>query len=159
MPAWVWEEGGSERVLGIAGTRTPARSRLRVVPCSPTSSSACPRQCLRAVLRMTTAGIAARLDFTLDDIEDLRMAVGRRARWCSPDADPDGQLTARATSSARTASSSGLRRHRRPPQPPDSQVFAWQVLSTMASDVRAEVADSRLSIRLAVTATNGRRPG
>ena len=29
-----------------------------------------------AVLRITTAGLAARLDFTLDDIEDLRMAVG-----------------------------------------------------------------------------------
>ena len=29
-----------------------------------------------AVLRTTTAGLAARLDFTLDDIEDLRIAVG-----------------------------------------------------------------------------------
>jgi serine/threonine-protein kinase RsbW len=28
-----------------------------------------------AVLRTTTAGLAARLDFTLDDIEDLRIAV------------------------------------------------------------------------------------
>ena len=33
-----------------------------------------------AVLRTTTAGLAARLDFTLDDIEDLRIAVGRGVR-------------------------------------------------------------------------------
>ena len=29
-----------------------------------------------SVLRTTTAGLAARLDFTIDDIEDLRIAVG-----------------------------------------------------------------------------------
>ena len=29
-----------------------------------------------SVLRTTTAGLAARLDFPIDDIEDLRIAVG-----------------------------------------------------------------------------------
>jgi hypothetical protein len=57
-----------------------------------------------AVLRMTTAGLAARLDFTLDDIEDLRMAVGGPAGWCSTAprpaagcAAPTGSVTAGST--------------------------------------------------------------
>ena len=40
-----------------------------------------------AVLRMTTAGLAARLDFTLDDIEDLRMAVGEACALVLENAD------------------------------------------------------------------------
>ncbi|WP_219635580.1 hypothetical protein [Nocardioides ungokensis] len=35
-----------------------------------------------SVLRTTTAGLAARLDFPIDDIEDLRIAVGEATRWC-----------------------------------------------------------------------------
>ena len=47
-----------------------------------------------AVLRMTTAGLAARLDFTLDDIEDLRMAVGEACALVLENADPGGDLHA-----------------------------------------------------------------
>ena len=47
-----------------------------------------------AVLRMTTAGLAARLDFTLDDIEDLRMAVGEACALVLEHADPGGDLHA-----------------------------------------------------------------
>ena len=47
-----------------------------------------------AVLRMTTAGLAARLDFTLDDIEDLRMAVGEACALVLEHADPKGDLHA-----------------------------------------------------------------
>ena len=37
-----------------------------------------------AVLRMATAGLAARLDFTLDDIEDLRIAVDEACAMVLP---------------------------------------------------------------------------
>ena len=47
-----------------------------------------------AVLRMTTAGLAARLDFTLDDIEDLRMAVGEACALVLEHADTGGDLYA-----------------------------------------------------------------
>ena len=47
-----------------------------------------------AVLRMTTAGLAARLDFTLDDIEDLRMAVGEACALVLENANPDGDMYA-----------------------------------------------------------------
>jgi serine/threonine-protein kinase RsbW len=46
-----------------------------------------------AVLRTTTAGLAARLDFTLDDIEDLRIAVNEAcALLLLREADADGTL-------------------------------------------------------------------
>src|SRR5215212_10306253 len=102
-----------------------------------------------AVLRMATAGIAARLDFTLDDIEDLRMAVGETCAMLLDRARPGGQLIARyflgdnrveVTVSVDAVS----------PDPPDTKSFAWQVLTSTASDVRAEADEDLLSITLAV---------
>ena len=46
-----------------------------------------------AVLRTATAGLAARLDFTLDDIEDLRIAVDEACAMVLPQARPDSDLT------------------------------------------------------------------
>ncbi len=52
-----------------------------------------------AVLRTPTAGLAARLDFTLDDIEDLRMAVGEASALALPAAEPgSGRKTCPAPS-------------------------------------------------------------
>ena len=48
-----------------------------------------------SVLRTATAGLAARLDFTLDDIEDLRIAVDEACAVLLPLADADARLTAR----------------------------------------------------------------
>ena len=47
-----------------------------------------------SVLRTMTAGLAARLDFTVDDIEDLRIAVGEACALVLPEADPSGDLEA-----------------------------------------------------------------
>ena len=41
-----------------------------------------------SVLRTTTAGLAARLDFPIDDIEDLRIAVGEACALVLPEARP-----------------------------------------------------------------------
>ena len=48
-----------------------------------------------SVLRTTTAALAARLDFTIDDIEDLRIAVAEAGALVLPEADPGADLTAR----------------------------------------------------------------
>ena len=47
-----------------------------------------------SVLRTMTAGLAARLDFTVDDIEDLRIAVGEACALVLPEAAPGGDLEA-----------------------------------------------------------------
>jgi serine/threonine-protein kinase RsbW len=87
-----------------------------------------------AVLRMTTAGLAARLDFTLDDIEDLRMAVGEACALVLEHADPGGDLHAAFDLSdgfirvAVSADSSTA-------DDPDQDSFGWQVLTALTSDV------------------------
>src|SRR5580765_702278 len=84
-----------------------------------------------SVLRTATAGLAARLDFTLDDIEDLRVAVGEASSIALEAADEGADLTARFW----------LGRHRirlavsvdaTDPAPPDAESFAWMVLTTLA---------------------------
>lgn len=87
-----------------------------------------------AVLRMTTAGLAARLDFTLDDIEDLRMAVGEACALVLEHAAPAGELCCRYELEDKrirvTVSADGESR-------PDVDSFAWQVLSALADEVRS----------------------
>ena len=72
-----------------------------------------------SVLRTATAGLAARLDFTLDEIEDLRIAVDEA---CGPD----------RISIAVSALSLQ-------PRPPARDTFAWTVLSALAGSADAWV--------------------
>ena len=46
-----------------------------------------------SILRTATAGLAARLDFTLDEIEDLRIAVDEACAMLLPHAVDTAQLT------------------------------------------------------------------
>ena len=55
-----------------------------------------------SVLRTATAGLAARLDFTLDEIEDLRIAVDEACALLLPDAEPGRPLTCRVRADRRT---------------------------------------------------------
>ncbi|MBZ5734283.1 anti-sigma factor [Nocardioides sp. TRM66260-LWL] len=86
-----------------------------------------------SVLRTTTAGLAARLDFTLDDVEDLRIAVGEACAVVLPEATDAGDLTAAFWLSAQ-------RIHIEVSVPtdhevsPDEDSFAWQVLTTLADE-------------------------
>lgn len=105
-----------------------------------------------SVLRTTTAGLAARLDFPIDDIEDLRIAVGEASAMVLPEADPasdllchfylrPGELTVSIAVSATGAVE------------PDYDSFAWQVLTTLATSAAADSADG--SFRVSLTMVPG----
>ncbi len=91
-----------------------------------------------SVLRTATAGLAARLDFTLDEIEDLRIAVDEACAMllgqaipgssleCSFDLEP-GVMTISVCVPCLT------------PRAPASDTFAWTVLSALAGSVEAHV--------------------
>jgi serine/threonine-protein kinase RsbW len=101
-----------------------------------------------AVLRTATAGLAARLDFTLDDIEDLRIAVDEACAMVLPQARPASDLTctfdlgiSRLTVAVSAECDS--------PRPPNRDGFAWTVLAALTNEVTAEVDGDRLTVRLA----------
>jgi serine/threonine-protein kinase RsbW len=102
------------------------------------------------VLRTATASLASRLQFTLDEIEDLRIAVDEACAillaLASLDAVlscrftvTDRELTVDATVPADNPSSVRL---------PSGESFAWQVLSALADDVTAKIDEDLVCIRL-----------
>lgn len=102
-----------------------------------------------SVLRTTTAGLAARLDFTMDDIEDLRMAVGEASAMVLPEADPDTDLVARYYFGDRALTVEVEASAVDNPEP-DFESFAWQVLATMAEAANATSGDGRFAVRFTV---------
>jgi serine/threonine-protein kinase RsbW len=100
-----------------------------------------------SVLRTAAAGLAARLDFTIDDIEDLRIAVDEACAVLLPLADIDARLTARFDLEpghlqvAVSVPSSAT-------EPPNRNTFAWTVLTALAGEVDARVDDGRVILTL-----------
>ncbi len=100
-----------------------------------------------SVLRTTAAGLAARLDFTLDDIEDLRMAVGEASSLVFPEADPGADATCEFfMRPGELTVSVGVPSARPPTLDEDS--FAWQVLTTLADKATVSTTANRFVISL-----------
>ncbi|MGQ0846623.1 MAG: hypothetical protein ACT4QF_21070 [Sporichthyaceae bacterium] len=101
-----------------------------------------------SVLRTTTASLAARLNFTLDEIEDMRIAVDEACALLLAKAVLDSQLTCRfeVHGEGMTVIVSAPTRDGTPPR---RDTFAWTVLTALADAVDTEVADDNvLTIRL-----------
>ncbi len=105
-----------------------------------------------SVLRTATAGLAARLDFTIDEIEDLRIAVDEACAMLLAQVVPDTDLLCRFTLAAPTLTVEVTAPTRDGAVPPRN-TFAWTVLSALAGDVTATVdSDQHLTITLRKTA-------
>ncbi|WP_019633228.1 anti-sigma factor [Actinomadura atramentaria] len=101
-----------------------------------------------SVLRTATAGLAARLDFTLDEIEDLRIAVDEACAMLLPQAVPGTDLTCEfeLTDEAMRIAVSVLTVDG---AEPSRDTFAWTVLSSLAGEVDAKAgADDRVTVTL-----------
>ena len=102
------------------------------------------------IVRTTAAGLAARLDFTIDDIEDLRIAIGEASALVIPEANPGTDLV--ATFWIGPGSMTVELQVEAIDDPPlDTESFAWQVLDTMAQDASAAPEDGRFRVRFTVT--------
>jgi serine/threonine-protein kinase RsbW len=105
-----------------------------------------------SVLRTTTAGLAARLDFTIDDIEDLRIAVGEANAMVLEHADEASDLT--ATFRLAPGRMTVTLAVDAPGNPvPDLDSFAWQVLTTLASDADIESAGGQVRITMTMASS------
>jgi len=100
-----------------------------------------------SVLRTTTAGLAARLDFTIDDIEDLRIAVAEANALVLPEAAEGSDLVCRFWL-APAELAVALTVDAAQPATPDYDSFAWQVLTTLASAAEVELGDGTFGVRL-----------
>ena len=122
----------------VPGQREPGQARAdretkdHVKVCMPAEGA------YLSVLRTATAGLAARLDFTLDEIEDLRIAVDEACAMLLPQAIPGTNLecdfdlgTEEMTITVSVVAAQ--------PRMPTRDTFAWTVLSALAGTV-----DSRL---------------
>jgi serine/threonine-protein kinase RsbW len=108
------------------------------------------------VLRTATASLASRLQFTLDEIEDLRIAVDEACAILLALASLDAVLSCRftVTHNALTVDATVPTEGGGPVRLPTGESFAWQVLSALTDDVAASVDGDLVSIRL-----TKRRPG
>ena len=110
-----------------------------------------------SVLRTTTAGLAARLDFPIDDIEDLRIAVGEASAMVLGEAAPGTDLVCRFFQEAGeltvsvTVGVDGA-------VEPDEDSFAWQVLTTLATSATADSSDTEFTVTLSM-ASSHQEPG
>jgi serine/threonine-protein kinase RsbW len=101
-----------------------------------------------SVLRTATAGLAARLDFTLDEIEDLRIAVDEACAMLLPQAVETAQLTCRFELAPDLLSVTVTIPTTRG-QLPERDTFSWTVLTALAGDVdTGATADRDVWIRL-----------
>jgi serine/threonine-protein kinase RsbW len=101
-----------------------------------------------SVLRTATAGLAARLDFTIDEIEDLRIAVDEACAMLLPQAVPGAEVRCEFElhGSAITVSVSV---YTRDGEEPSRDTFAWTVLSALAGEVESSSdVDNRVTITL-----------
>jgi len=101
-----------------------------------------------SVLRTATAGLAARLDFTVDEIEDLRIAIDEACAMLLAQAIPGTDLECGfelgADEVTITVSVTAARASM-----PARDTFAWTVLSALAGSVDSRLGpDDRVSIVL-----------
>jgi serine/threonine-protein kinase RsbW len=100
-----------------------------------------------SVLRSVAAGLAARCDLTLDEIEDLRIAVDEACALLLPLAAPGTDLTTTFTLTSgevRIVASVPAR----PGAQPRRDGFGWTVLEALASDIVVKVGVEAISIAL-----------
>ncbi|HVX70772.1 MAG TPA: anti-sigma regulatory factor [Mycobacteriales bacterium] len=100
------------------------------------------------VLRTATAGLAARLDFTIDEIEDLRIAVDEACAMLLAQALPGADITCefQLEGDAMTVTVSVLTVDG---EEPSRDTFAWTVLTALAGDVTSgSDVDKRVTITL-----------
>jgi serine/threonine-protein kinase RsbW len=98
-----------------------------------------------ATLRITTASLAVRCDLTIDDIEDLRLAVDEACALLLPHASEGSTLDARFQLAAgRLEVATSV--HTDDEAEPDRSGFAWTVLGALATAVEVSNRDGQLTI-------------
>jgi serine/threonine-protein kinase RsbW len=100
------------------------------------------------VLRTATAGLAARLHFALDEIEDLRIAVDEACAMLLAIATRDAELDCRFTVTEDALAVEVAVTTVRGARLPAESSFAWKVLTALTTSASAEASGQQATIRL-----------
>ena len=98
-----------------------------------------------SVLRTAASGLAARLDFTIDDIEDVRMAVSEACALALPEADEDSDLVAQFYLDAGSITAA-VSVTAADPKPTDFDSWAWQVLTALTAEATSSAAEGSFTV-------------
>jgi serine/threonine-protein kinase RsbW len=127
----------SDQTAGRDRDRSPDTVEIRI----PATSA------YVVLLRSAVGALASRLDFTLDRLDDLRLAVDEAAALLLGDAAPDSDLIFRATEDNGILDVTLLAPTRKR-RPPVAGSFAWTVLTALVDEVRADVDGDVVTISL-----------
>lgn len=118
----------------------------------PTVTLRIPAQSAHVVLiRAAVQAMCARLSFTIERIEDVKLAVDEAAALLLGDAPADAHLTVRLTPDAPDGLAVELRAPTLHGRALERDSFTWTVLTALVDDVVATVsADRTLTVSLAV---------
>ncbi|MFG1676471.1 ATP-binding protein [Micromonospora humi] len=107
------------------------------------------------VLRTATAGLAARLQFALDEIEDLRIAVDEACAMLLAIATRDAELECRFAVTEDALTVEVTVPTVRGATLPSESSFAWKVLTALTTSAGARAADGRATISLLTRRSGG----
>ena len=117
-----------------------------------------------ATIRTVAADLAARADFDLDSIDDLRMAVDDLCAMLVRIAPKDATLRCRFTARSERIEVAADVDVEDGTEPPPTRSFSWRVLECLADDVSAEALPrelgqrSRMRITVAKNAATAQQP-
>ena len=100
-----------------------------------------------SVLRTATAALASRLDFTLDDIEDLRIGVSEACSLLLPHATEGSALDVEF-GLRDDGMSISVSIESDTPAPLGQDSFAWTVLTALVGEVSSTVEGTRVTLSL-----------
>jgi serine/threonine-protein kinase RsbW len=113
------------------------------------------RRAWASVLRTTAAALVARLDFTIDEIEDVRIAVGEATTLVLAAAEPGAELVCRFDLGAGEVEIALSTQVSGVPDPAPGD-FAWQLLTALSPDAQADAAPGHFDVRFSMSSENGR---
>jgi serine/threonine-protein kinase RsbW len=96
-----------------------------------------------AIARSVAAAVATRADLTVDQIEDVRLAIDEATAYLIAHASPDARVLGRLWTDGHTFHAS-LSCATESTSAPEPEPFSWTVLTALVSDIDRELVDGEL---------------
>lgn len=103
-----------------------------------------------AIARTVAAAVASRADLTVDQIEDVRLAIDEATAYLIAHARPDTRVRARLWADGSTFRAA-LTCATDAPSPPEPEEFSETVLTALVGEIHRDVLDGDLTLHWSLT--------